>query len=103
MAGFLAFKSLDVYWTFGAPEEIRTPDPQIRSLVFYPAELRALGCVYLRGRIPPISGDLRMTAAAFCRGSLNDGLWFFFAIRLAPPVTRPPYISRKFAKRWQSR
>ena len=31
----------DVYWTTGAPEEIRTPDPQIRSLVFYPAELKA--------------------------------------------------------------
>ena len=27
----------------GAPEEIRTPDPQIRSLVLYPAELRVLG------------------------------------------------------------
>src|SRR5262249_1994496 len=27
--------------TSGAPEEIRTPDPQIRSLVLYPAELRA--------------------------------------------------------------
>src|SRR6202041_264818 len=25
----------------GAPGEIRTPDPQIRSLVLYPAELRA--------------------------------------------------------------
>src|SRR5580658_6409458 len=24
----------------GAPEEIRTPDPQIRSLMLYPAELR---------------------------------------------------------------
>ena len=38
-----------VFWTnsqavekIGAPEEIRTPDPQIRSLVLYPAELRAL-------------------------------------------------------------
>jgi hypothetical protein len=30
----------------GAPEEIRTPDPQIRSLVLYPAELRALGASY---------------------------------------------------------
>jgi hypothetical protein len=30
-----------VFWS-GAPEEIRTPDPQIRSLVLYPAELRAL-------------------------------------------------------------
>jgi hypothetical protein len=28
---------------YGAPEEIRTPDPQIRSLVLYPAELRARG------------------------------------------------------------
>jgi hypothetical protein len=27
--------------SIGAPEEIRTPDPQIRSLVLYPAELRA--------------------------------------------------------------
>jgi hypothetical protein len=32
----MADNSLD-----GAPEEIRTPDPQIRSLVLYPAELRA--------------------------------------------------------------
>jgi hypothetical protein len=29
------------WWQIGAPEEIRTPDPQIRSLVLYPAELRA--------------------------------------------------------------
>ena len=27
----------------GAPGAIRTPDPQIRSLMLYPAELRALG------------------------------------------------------------
>jgi hypothetical protein len=26
----------------GAPEETRTPNPQIRSLVLYPIELRAL-------------------------------------------------------------
>jgi hypothetical protein len=26
---------------YGAPGEIRTPDPQVRSLVLYPAELRA--------------------------------------------------------------
>ena len=29
----------------GAPEEIRTPDPQIRSLVLYPAELRVRAAV----------------------------------------------------------
>ena len=28
---------------YGAPGEIRTPDPQIRSLVLYPAELRVRG------------------------------------------------------------
>src|SRR5262245_38317875 len=27
----------------GAPGEIRTPDPQVRSLVLYPTELRARG------------------------------------------------------------
>ena len=32
----LIFKELN-----GAPERIRTSDPQIRSLVLYPAELRA--------------------------------------------------------------
>jgi hypothetical protein len=31
---------LDVF-NGGAPGEIRTPDPQVRSLVLYPAELRA--------------------------------------------------------------
>src|ERR1700730_17827496 len=39
----------------GAPEEIRTPDPQIRSLVLYPAELRAR----FRGDLGP--------KACFCR------------------------------------
>ena len=29
-----------VAW-YGAPGEIRTPDPQVRSLVLYPTELRA--------------------------------------------------------------
>jgi hypothetical protein len=33
-------KLLISLWKNGAPEEIRTPDPQIRSLVLYPAELR---------------------------------------------------------------
>ena len=40
----------------GAPEEIRTPDPQIRSLVLYPAELRA------RETAGP-SGNRRVTGA----------------------------------------
>ena len=29
----------------GAPERIRTSDPQIRSLVLYPAELRVRACL----------------------------------------------------------
>ena len=32
----------EILWISGAPERIRTADPQIRSLVLYPAELRAL-------------------------------------------------------------
>ena len=33
---------------FGAPEEIRTPDPLVRSQVLYPAELRAReACIIL--------------------------------------------------------
>jgi hypothetical protein len=34
---------IELFTIFGAPEGIRTPDPQIRSLVLYPAELPALG------------------------------------------------------------
>lgn len=35
----------------GAPEETRTPNPQIRSLVLYPVELRVRrGWVFSRGR-----------------------------------------------------
>ena len=31
----------EIVGVFGALGEIRTPDPQIRSLMLYPAELRA--------------------------------------------------------------
>src|SRR5260370_37291572 len=34
----------------GAPERSRTPNPQIRSLVLYPVELRALGRAAARRR-----------------------------------------------------
>ena len=30
-----------VLWEYGAPGEIRTPDPLVRSQVLYPTELRA--------------------------------------------------------------
>jgi hypothetical protein len=33
---------------YGAPEEIRTPDPLVRSQVLYPAELRAREACIIR-------------------------------------------------------
>src|SRR5580704_13406124 len=48
----------------GAPGEIRTPDPQIRSLVLYPAELRArrvlaIGfAAYWQARAVPPTGQV---------------------------------------------
>ena len=50
----------------GAPEEIRTPDPQIRSLVLYPAELRVRRALKLpafygaRIAYPSAAGKRRM-------------------------------------------
>src|ERR1700692_1835774 len=37
------------WWQFGAPGTIRTSDPQIRSLVLYPAELRARFSLFISG------------------------------------------------------
>jgi hypothetical protein len=37
----------------GAPGTIRTSDPQIRSLMLYPAELRVLGGVLISGGAQP--------------------------------------------------
>ena len=42
-------RRLTMWWN-GAPERIRTSDPQIRSLVLYPAELRARGAGKRQGR-----------------------------------------------------
>ena len=41
-------------WPNGAPGKIRTPDPQIRSLVLYPAELPVLSA-YLWERSNPLA------------------------------------------------
>ena len=35
-------KNMNICREYGAPGKIRTPNPQIRSLVLYPIELRAL-------------------------------------------------------------
>ena len=62
--------------TLGVPEEIRTPDPQIRSLVLYPAELRALcgqlcaesiGTLYIRKSALP-DGKIRQPRNPLVRG-----------------------------------
>jgi hypothetical protein len=37
----LTVVKLQAFVLFGTPEEIRTPDPLVRSQVLYPAELRA--------------------------------------------------------------
>ncbi len=34
-------QKLPTLWNDGTPEAIRTPDPQLRRLLLYPAELRA--------------------------------------------------------------
>ena len=47
----------------GAPGEIRTPDPQIRSLVLYPAELRAR-VAQCAGDVPPQMQAGRQLAVA---------------------------------------
>ena len=50
---------LNGFCIYGAPREIRTPDPQVRSLVLYPAELWALVAA---GRIMVI----RLGAVKYC-------------------------------------
>ncbi len=42
---------LTPFYLFGAPEEIRTPDPLVRSQVLYPAELRAHARHYSLNRL----------------------------------------------------
>ncbi len=55
----------------GAPEEIRTPDPQIRSLVLYPAELRALNSA--AGRPAHGTGHSYRLDPALARVAAIDG------------------------------
>ena len=54
----------------GAPGRIRTHDPQIRSLVLYPAELPVLKAkaACARGRRRRSNGALVMRAAQKCKG-----------------------------------
>ena len=65
----------DVYCITGAPGRIRTSDPQIRSLVLYPAELRALCC---NRRIKLGTGETRSATSQI------EGFDALFGIRPRP-------------------
>ena len=71
-------------WKSGAPEEIRTPDPQIRSLLLYAAIKRHWGLSDLDGRqsqfsvvagpgFGPIFGSAR-NGSVFGIGGLESGI-----------------------------
>src|SRR6202011_231551 len=64
----------------GAPEEIRTPDPQIRSLVLYPAELRARRVVAIGSAAQWQEGAMArrgLPAARLCRAApATPAEWF---------------------------
>ena len=66
---------LVVRWSkYGAPERIRTSDPQIRSLVLYPAELRARICLFRAGEAGEDRGALPSGACDPARPPLLIGL-----------------------------
>jgi hypothetical protein len=97
-AGDAAQRWTGAAWTPGAPEEIRTPDPQIRSLVLYPAELRALsgpqnlfrrGCDIKRGmgdalRLAPARG--LVAKSLFQPGKFPQHAASHALVAVAPPV-----------------
>jgi hypothetical protein len=79
----------------GAPEEIRTPDPQIRSLVLYPAELRALRSA-LGGEIWPKS-DGALAVFALPGKSESRALDTHEATATAAGCFAAPAIAVRFA------
>src|SRR5262249_43036959 len=83
----------------GAPEEIRTPDPQIRSLVLYPAELRAR-LAHRAGSVPGEAkvagnGPLAIGFGQCWEGSVSTSL---FHPRAAPRVhpTSQDFVRRRW-------
>ena len=74
---------------FGAPGRIRTSGPQIRSLVLYPAELRARSA--LRGAKAPLSASVRQKQGAAARPA---------GVRpRRPPLRSPARRSRRRSSR----
>ena len=86
----------------GAPEGIRTPDPQIRSLVLYPAELPAP-----RVPVAQSGAQAKRTAAAgpgwlACHGLPRSGMHrvrgFPGAARSSAADTIPPLICARMGR-----
>jgi hypothetical protein len=82
-------------WENGAPGTIRTSDPQIRSLMLYPAELRARAGASIRGRDRPTQPPLPTNEAALRRPAqalrpiAMRALVPFFAALLAAACSAP--------------
>ncbi len=55
--GAVRSRHAGIFGETGAPEEIRTPNPQIRSLMLYPIELRARGVFKERDHTQMIGGS----------------------------------------------
>jgi hypothetical protein len=68
---------------YGAPERIRTSDPQIRSLVLYPAELRAP----VRLRLSTLGGAAALRTSDRLATSETNGKAVIFG---TAPLARPP-------------
>src|SRR2546421_268377 len=69
--------------TTGAPGRIRTSDPQIRSLVLYPAELRVREGAEPRHRAPAWQG--RTPKVARAQPSVRNRKFALFALLFAYP------------------
>ena len=76
---------------YGAPGAIRTPDPQIRSLMLYPAELRAPAPVFgpFIGDTPEFVGD------AAEDGWSEDGWMLMSLAQIFQSTVSGPNISGK--------
>ena len=83
---------MDLQKKNGAPERIRTSDPQIRSLVLYPAELRArsAGAVNaVSGAMPRAAGERLYWLGGHCKGPAGEVFEEFHQ----PPAAAPEAFS----------
>src|SRR4051794_23264067 len=89
-------------WFSGAPEEIRTPDPQIRSLVLYPAELRARFSQAFPGARPTNAACIRQRFQRSRKRAIATGssrAWQGPADRRLTPIYSPKLLAKHPNKR----